>query len=156
LSAESLARAALALLLVAGPAAADVFQSGELRLEAGEEPATYELLAQVPGGVARAPEVEWPEGCRQTELRTQAVGGDRSLLQYRVACDHVPARRDVIRAPWRLDAVRLKSNLAGTPTVSTITPSAEGLVIPFGSLDSPHRPWFELAPAMLWQGMLHI
>jgi len=29
-------------------------------------------------------------------------------------------------------------------------------VIPFGSLDSPHRPWFELAPAMLWQGMLHI
>lgn len=156
MSAEFLARAALALLLVAGPAAADVFQAGELRLQAGEEPGTYELLAQVPSGVAHASAVEWPEGCRQTELRTQALGGDRTLLQYRATCHRAPGRRDVIRAPWRLDAVRLESGLAGTAAVSTITPSAEGLVIPFGALDGPDRSWLELAPGMLWQGMLHI
>jgi len=156
LSAEAFARAAVALLLITGPAVADVFQSGELRLQAGEEPGTYELLAQLPGGIAHSSAIAWPAGCRQTDLRTQAVGGDRTLLQYRAACDHVPGRRDVIRAPWRLDAVRLESNLAGTPAVSTITPSAEGLAIPFGTLDRPDRSWFELAPGMLWQGMLHI
>jgi hypothetical protein len=37
-----------------------------------------------------------------------------------------------------------------------LRPSASGLDIPFRTVRSTDRSWTELAPEMLWQGMLHI
>jgi hypothetical protein len=156
LSAEALARAAFALLLLAGPAAADVFRSGELRLEAGEAPGTFELVANLPASAARTTTIEWPSGCRQTDLRVQALGDGRTLLHYRAACERAPGLRDLIRTPWQVDAARLDHELAGTPSSVTLTPSANGLYIPFRTAGGADRSWTELAPEMLWQGMLHI
>jgi hypothetical protein len=105
---------------------------------------------------ARATTIVWRWGCRQTDLRVQALGDGRTLLHYRAACDRAPAPRDLIRTPWRVDAARLDHELAGTPTSATLTPSAEGLVIPFQSAGGADRSWTDLAPEMLWQGILHI
>lgn len=156
MSAETLARAAFALLLLAGPVTADVFRSGELRLQAGEAPGAFELVANLPSSAARATAIEWPSGCRQTDLRVQALGDGRTLLHYRAACDRAPGLRDLIRTPWQVDAARLDHDLAGTPSSATLTPSAGGLVIPFRTAAGADRSWTELAPEMLWQGMLHI
>jgi hypothetical protein len=156
LNAEALARAAIALLLLAGPATADVFRSGELRLQAGEAPGTFELVANLPGGTARDTTIEWPPVCRQTDLRVQALGDGRTLLHYRAACDRAPGLRDHIRTPWKVDAARLDHGLTGTPSSATLTPSANGLDIPFRTVGGADRSWTELAPEMLWQGMLHI
>jgi hypothetical protein len=151
-----LARASLALLLIAVPAAADVFRSGELRLQSGEAPGTYELMARLPVSAAGTTTIEWPAGCRQVDMNEVILGDGRLLLHYRAACDRAPGRRDVIRTPWQVDAARLDNDLAGTPSSTTLTPSADGLAIPFLAVGGTDRSWTELAPEMLWQGVLHI
>jgi hypothetical protein len=143
LSAETLARAAFALLLLAGPVTADVFRSGEIRLQAGEAPGAFELVANLPSSAARATAIEWPSGCRQTDLRVQALGDGRTLLHYRAACDRAPGLRDLIRTPWQVDAARLDHDFAGTPSSATLTPSAGGLVIPFRTAAGADRSWTE-------------
>jgi hypothetical protein len=153
LSAESLARAFVTLLLVATPASADVFRSADIRLQAGGAPGTYELSAVVPGVAATG--IEWPTGCTQTELQRQPLA-DRTRLVYVAACDRSLDRRDVIRTPWQLDAARFTSDLPGVPASRTLLPSAGGIVIPFGATLGRDRSWTEIAPGMLWQGMLHI
>ena len=156
MSAEVFARALIALTLIAAPAAADVFRSGELRLQVGEAPGTYELVARLPVSAAKTTTIEWPAGCRQIDVDERALGDGEVLLHYRAACDRAPDRRDVIRAPWQVDAARLDNGLADTPSSATLTPSADGLVIPFQTVGNADRSWTELAPGMLWQGMLHI
>jgi hypothetical protein len=156
LSADRLARASIALLLIAGPAVADVFRSGELRLQAGEAPGMYELVARLPIGAAGATDIEWPAGCRQVDVNEVILGDGKMLLHYRAVCDRTPGRRDLIRTPWQVDAARLDNDLGGTTSSATLTPSADGLDIPLQATGGADRTWTELAPGMLWQGMLHI
>jgi hypothetical protein len=156
LSADRFTRASLALLLIAGPAVADVFRFGELRLQPGEAPGTYELVARLPIGTAGATDIEWPVGCRQVDENEVILGDGRMLLHYRAVCERAPDRRDLIQTPWQVDAARLDNDLGGTPTSVTLTPSADGLVIPFQATGGADRSWTKLAPGMLWQGMLHI
>lgn len=140
MSAEVFARAFLALLFIAVPAAADVFRSGELRLQAGDAPGTYELEARLPSSAARETSIEWPPGCRQVDVNEVTLGDGRTMLRYRAACDRALRGPDFIRAPWQVDAARLDN----------------GLAIPFRTTGGADRSWTELAPGMLWQGMLHI
>jgi hypothetical protein len=155
LNAERIAAIVAALLLIGDPAAADVFASGDFLLRAGTEPGTYELTARLPELVATQTGLEWPQGCVQTESRQRPLG-NRTQLLYRARCDRPLGRGDVIRAPWRLDGARLTVEIAGARTSAALPRTGEGVVLPIGAARAADRGWAAVAPAMLWQGVLHI
>jgi hypothetical protein len=141
--------------LCSGLASADVFQLAELRLQAGPEPGTYELVARLPRTIDETAELTWPAGCRQVEFRRQSLGHQAHLL-YRARCVRTPEASAVIVAPWRVDGARLTVDIAGRPTTIALAPSGEGVAVPFGTLRSGDRTWLALAPEFTWAGMLHI
>jgi len=157
LSAEARHLVVLALLLIlfAGAANADVFRSGDLRLQPGGEPDSYQLIARLPESMRGAQVVQWPSGCEQTEARQVALAG-RVQLVLGARCSRAPGPGDVIIAPWPLDGARLSIALPGIEASLAITPRAGGLHIPFAEVVEPDRPWTQIAPEMLWQGVLHI
>jgi hypothetical protein len=83
-----------------------VLELAELRLQAGTERDTYELIARLPRTVDEATELTWPAGCRQVEFRRQWLGNKARLL-YRARCDSTPPPYGVILAPWQVDGARL-------------------------------------------------
>lgn len=143
------------LLLCTMPATADVYALAELRLQAGDEPYTYELTARLPRTVEETAELTWPDGCRQVEFRTQALG-DRVHLLYRARCDRAPPSSAVILAPWRVDGARLSIDGAGPPATLALPRSAAGIAVPLGTLRTADRDSLELAPELTWAGIQHI
>ncbi len=151
---EAARRALLLLLLLAAPAAADVFSLAELRLQPDAAGDGYALVARLPRTVDLDAPVRWPPGCAQT-ARTQRGFGEGVQLTLRARCG-APVEPDaVIRTPWRVDGARLTLALEA-PVEMALPPSPDGLVVPFGAVERPPRPWSALLPAMLWQGVVHI
>lgn len=146
---------AAATLLITGQATADVFASGDFRLQAGTEPGTYELAARLPNAVAGTTTIEWPSGCRSTEFRQRPLG-NRTQLLYRAVCNRALDRRDVVRTPWQLDGARLTVDIAGTTLHMALPSSDGGIVLPLGAARAGDRRWTAVAPDMLGQGVLHI
>lgn len=147
-------RALLLLLLPAAPAAADVFSLAELRLQPDTAADGYVLVARLPRTADLAAPVQWPTGCEQS-ARTQRGFGDGVQVTLRARCSTPIAPDAVIRTPWRVEGARLTLAL-DAPVEMALAPSADGLVVPFGGVERPLRPWSALLPAMLWQGVVHI
>lgn len=143
------------LLALPGSAAADVFRTADLHLQAGSEAGSIELTARLPEALRDADPVQWPPGCIQTDSRQINLAG-RVLLMVRAICTQAPDRAAVIKAPWALDGARLSLDSQGVVSRLALRPSAGGMEIPFGIIQAGERGWLEMAPAMLWQGMLHI
>jgi hypothetical protein len=155
---RSFLKLAAALLLVLGfaaPARADVFLAGEFSLMAGEEPNSYEFRAQVPELVAARTAITLPDGCRQTGSSRQSMSG-RAQLLYEFSCERPIARGDVIETPWRIDGARFTTSLLGQPVTRSLPGSDTGVSVPVGDASSRDRPWTEIAPEFVWQGMIHI
>jgi hypothetical protein len=155
LSAERIAWAVLAALLLNPVARADVFLAGEIRLSPGETPGSYELSVSLPTGIAGDNALAWPAGCTQTGFQ-RAVIGDREQLSYRAVCERPPGRDDFVATRWKLDAAQLISGFSPASPARTLLPSVGGIRIPFDASTAGDRGWRQLAPEMLWQGMLHI
>lgn len=155
MSVERFAGVLCALLLCAAQANADVFLLAELRLQAGTEPGTYELTARVPQTVDEVAELHWPAGCEQVDFRRQSLG-QRAHLLYRARCEQAPDVSAVILAPWRVDGARLTVDVAGRPTTFALPRTDAGIAVPLGALQTEDRSALAIAPALTWQGMLHI
>lgn len=145
----------LAFMLLSGGAWADVFRTADLHLQPGSEPGSIELTARLPGTLRDAGPLQWPAACHQTDSRRIDLAG-RVLLMVRAQCTQVPDRGAVITAPWALDGARLSLNREGVTSRLALSPSGDGIEIPFGIIQAGDRSWLEMAPTMLWQGMLHI
>lgn len=143
------------LLLLPGAASADVFRYADLHLQPGEEPGTFELTARLPDSLRDPGPLQWPAGCEQTDLR-QVDQGDRVMLMVRARCTEPLDRAAVIKAPWPLDGARLTLGGEGVETGLTLGPSGGVIEIPFGAIQAGPSGWLEVAPGMLWQGVLHI
>ena len=143
------------LLALPGGASADVFRTADLHLQAGSEPGSIELTARLPDTERNAGTLQWPRGCRQTESRQVDLAG-RVLLVVRAVCTQAADRGAVIKAPWTLDGARLSLDRHGAVSSMTLVPGVEGIAIPLGAMQVEERGWLEMAPAMLWQGMVHI
>lgn len=144
----------LLLLLPAG-AFADVFRHADLQLQAGNEPGSVELTARLPDSLRDAGALQWPAGCQQIESR-QEDQADRVLLVVRARCTQPLDRAAIIRAPWPLDGARLGMGGEGAAPALTLRPRDGVIEIPFGAIRTGPRPFLEIAPGMLWQGLLHI
>jgi hypothetical protein len=151
---DLLRRTVLLGLLLSAPAAADVFSTAELRLQTDATAGSYVLVARLPRGVDSNAPVHWPPGCVAT-TRSQRGFGEGTQLTLRALCSGPPAPDWVIRTPWRLDGARLQLALAA-PLEFALPPSPEGLEVPFARVDGPPRPWTQVLPAMVWQGVVHI
>jgi hypothetical protein len=151
---EALRGVVLLGLLLSAPAAADVFSAADLRLQTDATAGSYVLVARLPRGVDIDAPVHWPQGCVAT-TRTQRGFGEGTQLSLRARCPGPPAPDWVIRTPWRLDGARLHLALAA-PVDLALPPSPEGLEVPFARVEGPPRPWTQVLPAMVWQGVVHI
>jgi hypothetical protein len=132
-----------------------VFRTADLHLQAGSEPGSIELTARLPSALRNAGALQWPPGCRQTGARQVDMNG-RVLLAVSARCTPAPDRDAVITAPWALDGARLSLDRHGVTSKLTLMPSGDGIEIPFGIIQAGARGWLEMAPLMLWQGMVHI
>jgi hypothetical protein len=151
-----LCRLAVALLLLLPASAlADVFRHADLHLQAGNEAGSFELTARLPGSLRNAGALQWPAGCQQTESR-QVDQADRVMLVVRAICMQPPDRAAVIKAPWPLDGARLSIGAEGVESALMLRPSGGGVEIPFGAIQAGPRQFLQIAPGMLWQGVLHI
>lgn len=155
MSAPRRAAAALAALLAAASAGADVFLAGDIRLSRGETPGSYRLSAVLPAGIAGEAPLGWPGACAQTGFE-RAAHRDGEQVTYHAVCARPPGPGDHIATGWQLDAARLQSALAPNSPVTTLLPEAGRIRIPFDTGPAADRGWRQLAPAMTWQGMLHI
>lgn len=143
------------LLLLPASALADVFRHAEVHLQAGTEPGSFELTARLPDSLRDAGPLQWPAGCQQTNSRQVEQGG-RVTLMVRALCAQPLDRSAVIKTPWRLDAVRLSLGRERPEPGSALRSSGGVIEIPFGASQAGPRPVLDIAPGMLWQGLLHI
>jgi hypothetical protein len=144
-----------ALLLLPGVAWGDVFRFADLHLQVGHDPGSIELTARLPDSLRDAGPLQWPPGCQQTDARQVDMAG-RVLLMVRARCTLPLDRGAIIGAPWPLDGARLSIDRDGVASRQTLRPSGDVIEIPFGAIQAGDRSWVEMAPVMLWQGMLHI
>ncbi len=139
--------------IAASPATADTFRTADLRVQAGEEAHSYVLLAQLPADIAADGAIAWPDGCRQTTLR-RYLTGEHQRIAASARCERPPQPGATIHAPWRVDAARVRFD--GEIESRTVQATTTGLAIPLNADPALPRPWTVIAPAMLWQGVLHI
>jgi hypothetical protein len=153
----SFRRVAVTVLLLFLPAStfADVFRHADLHLRAGNQPGSYELTARLPDSLRNAGALQWPAGCQQTEARQVDQAG-RVMLVVRALCTQPLDRAAVIKAPWPLDGVRLSIGGEGLESGLMLRSSGGVVEIPFGVIQASPRRFLEIAPGMLWQGLLHI
>jgi hypothetical protein len=145
----------LALLAIAGPARADVFNLGNYSFYKSEEAGAYELIAEVPSAVATNDPVIFPEGCRQLSRDRQGLGG-RAQFSFALRCDRPIARGDTIRTPWAVDGATFVSTATGARIQSAL-PVRDGVVtLPIGETVVTARPIGAIAGEYTWQGILHI
>jgi hypothetical protein len=144
---------ACGLAIAASPATADTFRTAELRVQEGGEAHSLVMLAQLPADVAADGAIGWPEGCRQTGLQRH-LAGEHQRIAASARCDRPPQPGATIRAPWRVDAARVRFD--GELESRAVQATTTGLAIPVSADPIPPRPWTVIAPAMGWQGVLHI
>lgn len=145
--------ATLVLCVLGGLAQADTFRTAQLRVQVDAAAQGYELLAQLPAELTVDGPIEWPAGCREIERRRDLSAGHQRL-SLRAHCTQAPGPGATIRVPWRVDAARL--SFGQEVESRALPPTTAGLAIPLDTRPAPPRPWTVIAPAMLWQGVLHI
>jgi hypothetical protein len=152
-----IARLLAALLLAfSGTAArADIFQSADFSISAGEEPNSYELTAQLPGAIIGPTSITLPEGCTQRSVDRQPLSG-RNQFIFEIQCDRRFRASDVIQTPWPVDGASFVTNVMGAQVNRSLQGTEDGVAIPIGETVVTERSFGEIAKEYLWQGMLHI
>lgn len=152
-------RSALALIfimLLAGPAMADVFQAAQYSLlPDDEEPLHYVFSAQIPAEAVTTAQPLWPAGCETLGRDRQAMG-KRLILTYAFACSEEFAPDAKIRAPWPVDGATFYASINGKRIEQAYPSGVTGTLINVGNGAVPARAFAQAAGYYSWQGIVHI
>jgi hypothetical protein len=144
-----------ALVALASPARADVFDLGRYTFTVGEEPGTYELGVSLPEVVATGSGISWPAGCREMSHGRQTAAG-RAQLSYQISCGRGLGRGDMIRTPWVVDGASFTSTVTGSQVERVLQSGDDGVTLPVGDTIVEERSFRAVAADYSWQGILHI